>query len=99
MHQRGKLLGLRLPGKNGDASAVAHAECGGNLLVVDKLNTFDFEEHSQTVDVLAGVAAYFVHGRQVHAVGLRDVEGIDVTEAQQHTLVLLGDVLLGLNLL
>ncbi len=99
MDKRGEGFRLRLSGQDGDASAVAHAKSGSNLLVVDKLNAFAFEERGQAVDVLAGVARDFVHGGQVYAIGLRNVEDVSVAELQQNPLILLGDVRLRFGVL
>jgi hypothetical protein len=95
MYQRGELLGLRLTGKNSDASAVAHPHCGGNLRVVDNLDALVSEEGRETVDALAGVAGNFAQLRQVYAVGLRYVEDVGIAETKQGAGVLLGDVLFG----
>src|SRR6185312_7857808 len=45
--------------------------------------------------VLAGVATHFVHGGQVYAVGLRNIEDVGITESKQYSLILLGNVLTG----
>jgi hypothetical protein len=91
MYERGELLGLRLPVQNGDASAVALTESALQVVAVYKLNAPVFEKGCEAVDVLAGVAAHFVHGWQVNAVGLGEVEHVGVTESEQYAFVLLGD--------
>jgi hypothetical protein len=46
-----------LPRQDGDASAVAHAERGGDALGEDKLDALTLNESNQTVAVLAYVSA------------------------------------------
>jgi len=87
MYQRGELLGLRLTGENGDASAVAHAERGSDLLVVDKLDALALEERGQTVDVLAGIARDFAQLGKVYAIGLRNILSRDLGPARPATVL------------
>ena len=80
-----KLLGLRLAGEDGDASAVAHAQSGGDVLGKDKLDALALDEGNETVAVLADVAADI--SRMVGklcAVGLRDIEDVGIAEANQN---------------
>jgi hypothetical protein len=62
MHQRRELLGLGLTAEDGNASAVAFAECSLQVIAVDKLDALPFQERGQTLDVLAGFATDFVQG-------------------------------------
>jgi hypothetical protein len=85
----------RLSRQDGDASAIAHAQSGSNVRVVDKLDSLRLEERGQAVDVLAGVSRDLVDFRQVNTVGLRHVEDVGIAESEQGAGVLLGNVLLG----
>jgi hypothetical protein len=82
MDKRGEGFRLRLSGQERDASAVAHAECGGNVGVIDKLNPLGLHEGRQSVDVLARVACDFVECGQLYTIGLRNIEDVSITEAE-----------------
>src|ERR1700679_2800037 len=53
MDKGAELLGLGLAGKNGNFSAIAHAQSRGDLLAKDKLDTLTLDERNETVAVLA----------------------------------------------
>ena len=57
MNQRGEFLGLRLAGQQGDFSAVADAEGGGDAFVEFKRDVLRVQEVNQPVAVCADFAA------------------------------------------
>ena len=95
MEQSGEGFGLRLSGENGNASAVAHAKRGSDVLAVDKLDALTLDERNETVVVLAYVAVHLAHGGKLDAFGLLHIEYIGIPKANKDAGVLLGDVLLG----
>ena len=99
VHKGRKLLGLGLAGKNGNPSAVAHAQSRGDLLSKDKLDALRRDERNQAVTVLAYIPRHLPHLGKLCALGLRSIEDVDVAETNQNTGVLLGDVLLGVLVL
>src|SRR5216683_4449301 len=96
MHQSGEDFGLRLTGQNGDASAVAHAESGRDVLGIDKLNALTFDERQQTVMVLSHVAIDFAHRGKLDTFCLLHIKDIGIAKANKDAGILLGNVLLGL---
>jgi hypothetical protein len=78
MEQGGEGFGLRLSGKNGDASAVAQAKRGGDLLGKDKFDALTLNERKQTVVVLTHVAVYLAHGGKLDAFGLLHILSRDL---------------------
>src|SRR6266851_3306759 len=95
MNKGGEGLGLRLAGQDGDASAIAHAESGRDVLGKDKLNTLTFDERKQTIVVLSHVAIDFAHRGKIDAFGLLHVEDIAIPKANKDAGILLRNVLLG----
>ena len=83
MDKRGKFLGFRLAGENGNPAAVADAQRGSDVLGKDKLDALLLDERNKTVAVLAHVAVYLVHGGKLRAVGLRHIEDIGVAKSNQ----------------
>jgi hypothetical protein len=95
-HRGSAPFGLGLTGQDGDASAVADAERGSNLLGEDKLDALLLYKRHETVAVLSDLAAHLPHRGKLRALGLQDIEDVGVAEANQDAGVLPGDVLLGL---
>src|SRR6266852_2368405 len=95
MNKGGEDFGLRLTGQDGDATAIAHAESGCDVLGEDKLDSLTIYEGKQTVVVFAHVAIDLTHCGKVDAIGLLHVEDIGIAEANKDAGVLLGNVLLG----
>src|ERR1700678_2927862 len=95
MHQRSEGFGLRLTGQDGDASTVAHAERGCDLLGKDKLDALLLNERNEAVVVLANVAIDFAHRGKLRTFGLAHVEDVGIAESNKNAGVLLGDAPLG----
>ncbi len=89
VNERGELLGLRLTGKNGDASAVAYAKRRCDLLGKDKLDALPLDEGNETVVVLANIAGDFAHGGKLRAFGLLHIEDIGIAKPNKDAGVLL----------
>src|SRR5271168_4660925 len=98
MHERRKLLGLRLSGQQSDSAAVAHAESGCDVLTEDKLDALCLDERKQAIAILAHIAVDLAHRRKFRAFGLAYIEDIGRTKPYQDGNILPGDVLLGLFL-
>src|SRR5260370_38583879 len=95
MYQGGEGFGLRLTGQDGDASAIAHAESGRDVLGEDKLDALTINEGKQTVVALAHVAIDFADRGKIDAFGLLHVEDMGIAEANKDAGILLRNVLLG----
>ena len=91
-------ISSRMPGQNGNASAVAHAERGCDLFSEDKLDALTINERKQTIVVLAHVTVDFAHCGKLNAFGLLHVEDVGIAEANKNAGILLGNVLLGFHI-
>src|ERR1035441_1357111 len=95
MHQRSEGFGLRLTGKDGNASAITYAERGRDLIGKAKFDTLFFNECQKTVVVLSCIALNVLYLGKIGPICLLDIEDVGIPESDQNTGVLLGDVLLG----
>src|ERR1035438_6001328 len=104
MHQCAELLGFRLAGKQCDLSAIADTLRGCDALVVLKLDALLLHEIDKPFVISANFAGNCRRLGKLGAFGLRNVEDIDNTEANERGLWLvsllngfLGGLALGAN--